>query len=765
MATLRSPTNKEYHVSHYENLKGVDFTQNASDVFSRRSPTAINMISNEGGNPVKRCGWEKICETGFNIKDMWSFKYNGEEHLIGLLQIQGSIGDDYYYVLVRWDSFNKTWVEISDGDYPTFANEKPCVFKFGTVTQETFGAVTPYYTSNGYFLPAVSKYTETENGYAFKEIEPYIPTIIIGEEFTGGGASYEAVNLLTNEVKESYVAKETVSATGEYPLESSIQLSAKADRDNPIIINLKFAEVDMQTGVRTGNIIYVNQKYENSTWSYNYEEPTDNINWSSSFDSQKPRFDTVTDNDFGTLISLESAKYIPPTVSGEDNCTVQYSIDNVSDDRIALAEVRLSKLYENRLFVSGASGLYKNYVWYSAYDNPSYFPDTNYSVVGSNETAIYGLEEVGEYLGIIKESSSETTSVYLMYSTTFESDTTFAVKQFVSGVGAVSTNSFATVSDELLFLAKDGIYALHPDTTKNRSFYINKRLCQENNLEDAVAVSWNGYYILCVNSRCYILDTRQKSSWRTEWTNFVYESYYWENVDAIKLCEYMGRLHFINYSGQLCRFHLPGDKHCYSDGNWKQKTGFNGQKVWLVDGFEVESANQPTKEVQIGTYIDESGVIQPIMDTVTCGTEVWAEKGEPIYCEWSTPLDSDGAVQLYKSLKKKGSLATIVPSASSSAKLYIDVDGANRIYIGKQTTKRFFFDNVSFATGEFTFISSSSPIDVFFNKKVKKYKRLQLIVVNDENDESLELQEITKTFVVNGYSKRKPSDGKFTKER
>lgn len=243
----------------------------------------------------------------------------------------------------------------------------------------------------------------------------------------------------------------------------------------------------------------------------------------------------------------------------------------------------------NSVFFTGSTvDAYRSRVWWSATNDPTYFPDTNYFEVGSNDTRIAGLIDVGEYLGIIKQGQSRTSTVYLAYKTSVESgqvstvdgngktttettyDVTYGVKTSIGGVGAISNGAFNILNGEPLFLSKEGIMGIVPvneneKQIRNRSFYINKKLLAEAGLENSFSFVWRNMYILAVNHHCYVLDGSQKSSWANEKTNLQYEAYYWENIPAQCFAKYNNQLWFTDYDGRLCRFKPEGINDSYHD--------------------------------------------------------------------------------------------------------------------------------------------------------------------------------------------------------
>lgn len=713
-----NPNSEKTYSTEYNNLKGVDFSSGSENVYKKHSPTGTNMISDVGGRPMKRNGWERVIGSStFEVIQTWSFAYNEEEHLICHLRQ----GNKYY--LARYIKETKTYAPIMYD-----ASEDVVGFYTASDIDSIFNVIT---------LGALYEYVFENGVYKFRTNTPYVPTVSIGGNMdSGGGTTYEPVNILANEIAQQFLGSSSYEVgkdsdgkplddgTRVYTKENHIQLAYTVDKAHEVIVTLDYCDQTITT--KDGAKIYYwgtsvnggkrySKKYtwkpSTRKWSAEITTYTNNNGTISKVTTTNTLNETNTECWFSSddVIGLAETWYYP-IVGGEDNVRVQYTFVSSNEDgvitneqtRNALLSCRQTALYENRVWLTGATGEFANRVWYSSsvLDHDAYYPDTNYVVVGSNDTGAKGLVSLGEFLGVVKEPSATETTVYLLYSTTYDSNTAYACKSYVSGVGALGSDTFCNVEGESLFLSKDGIYGLTASSIKNRSYYVNKRMTQEVGLENAVAVSWKGYYILCVNSKCYILDTRQKTGWGTEWTNYIYECYYWDNIPAKWFSVFDGTLYFIHQDGSLCRFRYDVDDYCFRD--------------------EVDT---------------------------------------PIRAEWSTPLDSDGATQLYKTLQKKGTVCTIRPFGHTSVDMYINVDDVKKIHIGRQYGDTLDFGDIWFDEGRFTFNSTDAPLDCFFKKKVKKYKRLQFILVNNEIDEPFMVESVFKTYTVKGYSKRKSGDG------
>ena len=478
----------------------------------------------------------------------------------------------------------------------------------------------------------------------------YVPTILISRNPTGGGTLYESVNLISGKRTESFLGNET---------DKTYQLSANK------LDSIDKVEVINSSGERVEATGY------------------------------------TTDLTTGKVTFTAVQK---PIVAGQDNVFITYTktVEGYAD---RINKCTISDLYglggSNRVFLSGNPD-YKAYDWYSDIFRPNYFPDLNYSIVGTSDTAIMGYQRLGKYQMILKEDNQQDSTVFQRYGIlNDDGSVTFSVEQGVAGIGAVSKYCFGMLADEPLFLSRQGVQAITSNnilaerTIRNRSFFVDSYLTKESNLQNAVACEWNGFYILCINGVAYVLDGKNKSykERSTASYDYNYECYYWTNIPAICLLSVAGELYFGTEDGKICKF--------------------NTDKV---------------------------------------GTDRYNDDGKAIVASWATLNDDDNAPHLYKSMTKKGCLVTIKPYSRSSGTIYVCKDGNPRQFLRSGTMDILDWDDVDF--DRFTFNTNDSPQDIFFKKKVKKYKRLQIIVENDALNEGFGVLQIVKTFTVGNYAKK-----------
>ena len=480
--------------------------------------------------------------------------------------------------------------------------------------------------------------------------DAYVPLTVIARTPAGGGVSYESVNLLTGKQKVSFLADGTST---EYKLP--------------------------YTGLDSVDSVEVDGSVRTSGYSTNLTAGT------------------------VTFASAPSA----PAAGAEDNVTITFT-RTVAGHADRIGKCRAAIVWgvgaaSDRIVATGNPD-YPNYDFTCGYADGTYWPDTGYAVIGTDETAILGYRRLGEYLAIVKEDNGQDSTVFLRSGTLdADGEAVFPVKPCLAGAGAVTRFGFGNIGDEQLILTGSGVYALTTNSltaeriAQNRSYRIDPKLLSED-LSEAVSCSYEGAYLIFVGGRVYGLDGRQPRAYASRNdTNFVYECFYWENVPARCVLRRIesGKesLYFGTADGRVCRFNTD------------------------VDGLP--------------RYNDDGAAIEAV---------------------WSTKSDDDGDPMVYKTLLKKGNAVTIKPYTRSSAKVLFRTD---RDAIAWQATAGemdiFDWEDIDFA--RFTFNANEAPAEIPFRRKVKNYKRLQILVKNDAVNEGFGVYAIVKHFAAGNFAK------------
>lgn len=507
----------------------------------------------------------------------------------------------------------------------------------------------------------IYRYSENE-GFKENTYKAYIPLITIAKAPNGGGVSYEPLNMLQPGFYEQF----TVDSASASAVEFQLSLSG-----------LDATEVSAWILSNTGSWV---PKVEDSDFTVNRTTG---------------------------VVTFTNAPGVTP-ITGEDNVRIlAYKTIAGYSDRVK--KCKFGTLYgingaADRLFLSGNPD-YQNWDFFSEQYDPTYFPDTGYSALGSSASAIMGYAIVNNYLATFKDDLDNSRAVYIRHGELVEDQATnlsmpaFKLVNTLQGNGVVSPYAFGYLQTEPLFLTKMGIYAITPQDitgekySQSRSFFLDGSLEKEEGLENAIALVFKDQYILAINNKFYILDGLQAT--RTDrsepYATRQYAGFYCTNIPAFTMWTDDEALWIGTEDGHVCRFETDIDS--------------------------------------LDSYNDD---------------------GKKIYCCWETP-DLDGSL-FYKNKNFKYFALRLRAALRTSINLYAKRFGRWEFIADDYLTGIYFdFEHVDFERFSF----GTDPTDKVIHTKIRlrRVDKARFRVENDMLNEPLGLLDLALEYTESGNYK------------
>lgn len=523
MAQFNVPSESQKYSAVVETFRGVDLNNSPSNVDKSRSPAAPNMIRDQVGKVRKRMGYEtKVTTPG-------GAAINGVHHLMEETLVHAGAK------LYRLSDTGGTWSLTEIG---AMANARSRSFVFDQKLYLLDG--TTYQVYDGETLAAVAD-------------SATVPTIIISRRPTGGGQSYQGLNLLGRKWTESFLG--TADAT-------VYQLTTK----------------DLAEDAVTARVLNADGVWEDKT------EGTD----------------FTVDREAGT-VTFSTAPGASP-VTGQDN--VQITAAKVREgyldtiNRCTIAAVYGVGGSTDRVFLSG-NGDKPGVDWYSNFEDPAFFPDTNYTKLVRDGARVTGYTVLSNTLAAFIDGASDGRNVVVRSGVLDENgDAVFRVSNTMIGQDAVAPDTFCRTDKEPLFLTNRGVYAITAEEltgekySQERSYYIASAIGAAQGRENACACTYGDFYALALDGTIYLLDLQQKTYERNSpYSSFQYECYYWPDIPARVLFLDGDALCFGTEDGKLCRFHTNvddvtsyNDDGAAIDAYW-ETSDFDGKIFFHVKTF------------------------------------------------------------------------------------------------------------------------------------------------------------------------------------
>lgn len=346
----------------------------------------------------------------------------------------------------------------------------------------------------------------TYDGQKVTEVVGYVPTTSIGRKPSGGGTTYEDVNLL------SAFRKNTFLADGE-----STEFSLDAQNLDGIlpVVTVDDAEVTAFTvDYAAGKIIF--------------DEPP-----------------------------------AAPLTDGQDNVTVTFQKTR-EGYRERILKCRLLQVFDNRVFFSGNPD-YPNTVFHCSLNAPAYCSDLDYYTEGMDTAAIRGMVAGNNALWVFREPSDANTTVFY-HTPTVDSEYGKIYPSQHSSVTTGCVGRAVNFNDDIVFFSDRGMEGISGDITTeqvvaHRSSLVDRKMITEAGYRDMLLEEWEGYLLVFIGKRVYLADSR------TAFTNqdhLEYEWFCWElEKDIICTRVHDGVLYLGTEDGVYTLDDYDGAVNCY----------------------------------------------------------------------------------------------------------------------------------------------------------------------------------------------------------
>lgn len=483
MRAYQFPQPETVHETVVSSFGGVDFRTHPTKLSLSRSPDMQNLICDQNDYLVKRTGWQT--------------QHTYDAPVYGLFPLPDRTGCAVH-------AGKKLYIRQPDG-----TQAEVCADMQEDFTQ-SFVMSGVLYLLDGAAFRAVRRNASGDGWEAVRVQDiAYVPTTTISAQPTGGGTSYEAVNLLTPKRINTFIGNG--SAT-------QFQVDAKELDEAAVTATVNDEAVEVSSVNReTG------------------------------------------------LVTLAAA---PANGNGLANVSIAFSktVEGYTDK---INRCRFAGLYggknDTRVFLAGNPDE-PACDWQSGLYDPTYFPDTGYTRMGTDASAIVGYLKQYESQLIVKAGGAQESASYRRtFTLTDDGTALYPLTQGAQGEGAICPRSFASLNDLPLFLSARGVQGVFGTTVAEQrtirsvSDAVAPRLQAEAGLENACAIVFQGKYYLAVGGHVYIADgTIADTDGSPAW-------FYWTGVPAQCFAELDNELWFGTADGRLCRFKQAEEDGAYCD--------------------------------------------------------------------------------------------------------------------------------------------------------------------------------------------------------
>lgn len=513
MTNFNVPSSPTTYEANLTSFLGVDFSSSITEIDRRRTPNGYNFV-NANGTIEKRNGYKVLSYLGqkANINGIWNVDTINGEYFVV------HCGTKLYEMQTDFTSYTEILTGLAD------TISQGIIINSKLLILDGKRAI-------------VYDLLETTNKVKYLDQIGYIPTTQIARSPNGLASQlYESVNLIQDSRINLFTSNET---------DTTYQLDE---------INIDDVEL-------------VEILNENGQWVTKSK---------------------ITD--YNVDLAKGQVKFLAtvgkPPVDGRDNVRIKFKKVN-SENKSQINKCDIMTVYgyagaNNRVFLTGNPD-YANILMYSHLEDITYFPVENVIKIGLEVVPITGLIKLNSgKLAVLKNVSDTDSTIFYIGYATYNGNEAFPLEGSTKGEGNIAKHAHDMLINDPLILTKNGIFALNTATLTDerfvyhRSYYIDAKLKQEENLEQAIGIVNDGKYYLAINNHVYVADSRFKSTSNySKYSDYQYEWYYWTNLPVKVWFVWNNKLYFGDKYGNICTFRDNSDANRYRDNTENVETEWN----------------------------------------------------------------------------------------------------------------------------------------------------------------------------------------------
>lgn len=468
----------------YANFRGVDFR--GEECSLNRSPDALNVWRNykKLASIETRPGLEVFYNPTQGVRSMRWHKSNGVEKL---------------YYIGRDDKKLHKWDKNTKVDTPLCTvNDNGFFFEFEGKLYVHISDIGTATNDNGLAME-----TCIYNASDEKFVAPFIPTTTIKKPPSGGGETYQDVNMLSPFRINTFRGDDKSN-------------ELRLDAQNLDKSYIPVVTIDGEV-VRWGN-----PKIVTDTPGVVKLVNQDEVN------GRKTFMEYGYVKGYIRLYNTDGEKLIlpAPKTDGQDNISVQFKKEN-KEYVNKIKGCTIAQEFDNRVFFSG-NPAYPNMVWHSSLSDPSYFSDLDCYEDGKDAAPIRSLVAGNNALWVFRDAEANNGVYY--HVPTIDSDYGKVYPSSHSSISLGCAGRAINFNDDIVFFSRRGMESASTDITTeqfatHKSSLIDRKMITHPKYKDMIFAEWEGYLLVFMGNEVFLADSR---AMLTNENHYEYEWYHWK---------------------------------------------------------------------------------------------------------------------------------------------------------------------------------------------------------------------------------------------